>query len=113
MEIKSPYDKTDLLIAAISVETKFKDSVDEIEKKFTDELKNDIAAMDSKVSFNKAVAEHNGISVIDLINSPNMSVLQEQYKSNLFNRAICALESCGLTNKEAWAVMMSGFGLLD
>jgi len=36
-----------------------------------------------KAALNKAVAEHNGISVVDLINSPNMETLIRDYRMHL------------------------------
>jgi len=39
--------------------------------------------LNDKVALNKAVAEHNGISVADLINSPNMEKLIGGYQMHL------------------------------
>jgi len=69
--------------------------------------------MDKK-ALNKAIAESNGISVKDLINSPNYGTLKDEYTFGRIRDVIKLMESnLGLANDEAWAIMAAGIGLVD
>lgn len=56
--------------------------------------------------FNRIVAEHHGISVLDLINSPNFLALQEQYRVFMTTKIHDRLVADGFSDKEAWAILM-------
>ena len=67
----------------------------------------------NKVELNKEVAENNGISVETLINSPNYNVLIEEYKNKLIYDTVAVMKKAGLEDKQAWAIIAQGLGLLD
>jgi hypothetical protein len=69
---------------------------------------------DSHADLNKVIAEFHGIGVMDFINSPNMALLQSAYTEHKLLWAIDVLkDEFGLSNKQAWAMIMMGLGLLE
>jgi len=100
--IKVPYNKLELQIALLDVEKKFEDNKDALEKlvKNLDETYGDNSKKTS------LIADHYGISVIDLINSPNYKTLVEEYDEILAKKIISSLCSdVGLDDIEAWGVI--------
>lgn len=99
-----PYSDLELKIAAIGLANKFEDP--EFVKK-AEEVNNQ-AEQPTKEN----IAKFHGISVKDLIDSPNYKVLVEEYGDHKGKEIIRELEGIGLSNKEAWVVLASIAGLL-
>lgn len=100
MTIKVPYSKTELLLAAITACSKIEENSEEIAAKLK-------KVSDEDISLNESVAKHNGISVLDLINSPNMPYLVEQWRAHCMEQALLVFKEYGLTEKEAWSCVLS------
>ena len=102
-----PYDKMDLLLSLLSIKEEY----------LTEDLENEMSNIgknvSNKVELNKEVAENNGISVETLINSPNYNVLIEEYKNKLIYDTVAVMKKAGLEDKQAWAIIAQGLGLLD
>lgn len=97
--MKVPYSGLELSIALIS-------AVNKLDGK-EDELKKALELIHKPTSnINHEAAKFNGISITDLINSPNMEYMVETYKESCILKGIETLESFGLTNKEAWAAVV-------
>lgn len=103
--INIPYTKLDLMLAAITASAKVEEHGDAMSAKF-EELEKEIRG-ENKAELNKLVAEHNGITVIDLINSTQMEKLINEYKESKFQLSIDIFKSFGFTDKEAWACVLS------
>jgi hypothetical protein len=105
MAINVPYTKLQLLTAGMSASRKMNALGEEV----IDDLANKLNAISSEdaAEFNKEVAASNGISVLDLVNSPNMAHMQEGYREKCLYKAIDILKSLGFTEEEAWACMLS------
>lgn len=106
-----PYDKMTLQIALIGAANKMemylKENGEGSEDKIAEKL-NSLSSASDRAQYNRLTAEHHGISVEALINSPNYVVLQSEYTAHLFNQAVSFLqEGLKLEHKEAWAVLMS------
>jgi predicted esterase YcpF (UPF0227 family) len=101
MVLNLPYTKMELMLACITAMPKVEEHAIELEGRL-----NQLHDID-KVSINEAVAMQNGISMLDLINSPNMAYLVEQYKSDRMHEAVKIFVEFGLTEKEAWACLLS------
>lgn len=104
MNIKVPYSKLELLLAAIHAGDKLgrlgKESEDIIKDKLTR------LSPDDNKSKNAEIAEFHGISVQDLINSPNMVYMSSQYDHHLVNQSIEILKSFDFSDKESWAILL-------
>jgi len=107
-EITCPYDKITLQIALLGLETKMAD--DTLAEKINSRLSDFL--IDDKAVLNKKIAEHNGIEVIDLINSPNYETLTQEFSKTLIHKAIDILKEETFTDKEAWALVAIGTGIL-
>lgn len=105
MAINVPYTKLQLLTAGMSANRK----MNALGEEGIDELANKLNAISSgdTAEFNKEVAASNGITVLDLINSPNMALMQEEYREKCLYKAIDILTALGFTEEEAWAVMLA------
>ena len=56
---------------------------------------------------NKRIADHNGVSVEVLINSPNNATLKIEYASHMMQKVIDAIKTeFGLEDREAWAIIL-------
>jgi hypothetical protein len=96
--MKIPYTELELRVALIS-------AVSKVEERET-ELREALEIIHSKEkNINHETAKFNGISVPELINSPNMEYMIDAYKESCIMKAIEALEGFGLSKKEAWAVI--------
>ncbi len=109
---KVPYTKLELRTAlhALCIDESTEELVDKVNKKFKE--KHNIV-LENKSELNKQVAENNGITVIDLINSPNYDRLTDEFKFDMLHSMVDILIEEGLNNKEAWALITLGLGLLD
>lgn len=107
-EMVCPYDKITLQIALLGLEKKMAD--DTLAKRVNSRLSDFL--IEDKAELNKQIAVHNGIEVIDLINSPNYETLREEFSQTLIRRAIVILKEESFTDKEAWALVAIGTGIL-
>lgn len=107
-EMVCPYDEITLKIALIGLERKIAD--ESLAKKVNSRLSEFL--VEDKSVLNKRIAKHNGIEVSDLINSPNYVTLKEEYSQTLVLKAIAVLKEETFTDKEAWALVALGTGLL-
>ena len=107
--IKCPYDETTLKLALLGLDKKMED--EELTKKISIRLSESLPAYD-KIELNKKIAQYNGISVLDLINSPNYDTLKQEYYQNIINKAIVILKEESFTDKEAWALITLSTGIL-
>lgn len=105
MAINVPYTKLQLLVAGMSASSKMNALGEEV----IDDLANRLNAISSgdPAEFNKAVAASNGITVLDLINSPNMALMQDDHRERCLHKAVDILKSLGFTDEEAWAIMLA------
>lgn len=68
---------------------------------------------DGKSGLDRMVAEYHGISVEKLLNSPNYNTLCREYEENILKKLSKKLvEKFGITDKEAWALIVYGLGLV-
>lgn len=100
MTIQVPYNQFDLTLANLSALSKLTD--EDLQKKIMEEFE---PIIDTN-NLNEKVAKFHGISVKDLIDSPNLTTLIELYKEHTFSEGIKIFEKYGLTHKEAFAVML-------
>jgi len=107
-EMKCPYDEITLKLALLGLESKMADDTlaNKINARLSDFLISDKAEMNQKI------AKHNGIEVVDLINSPNYTTLKEEFSQTLLLKAISILKEETFTDKEAWALVAVGTGTL-
>lgn len=109
--MKLPYSKLDLLVALLSIKED-KISVEKGEEITEEILERRLPSDNARI--NILIAEHNGISVIDLINSPNYQTLCQEYVDSVYTELVTKLaEAFELTEKQAWAGMAAAQGLLD
>lgn len=67
-----------------------------------------------KETNNATIAEFHGISVLDLINSPNYPLLITQYQLSSLEKGVKFLsEEIGLTELQTWALVAVGMGLIN
>lgn len=99
MTVKIPYSKLELQLASIRAFIKL-EKVEDI-----DDLQKRLEGIDSP-DLTQAVAAHYGIAVSELINSPNMPYMVEQWKLHCTEKAVKVLEEYGLTNVEAWSFIL-------
>ena len=107
-KIKCPYNKIEMLTALSSVEKLLEGKEEAIAERLSS-----MGAQhnDSHAGLNRDIAEFHGISVMDFINSPNMALLQAAYTEHKLLWAIDVLkDEFGLSNKQAWAMVMMGLG---
>lgn len=91
--MECPYNEFELKMALISLTD---EQIDQVNKLKTEDIQID----------NKRIAEFHDISVLDLINSPNYALLCEKYKELELMKVKAQLESIGLSNKQAWALLV-------
>lgn len=100
--MKIPYSKNELLIALTGIDEK------KLSKEILEKLKKEL---DTSVPKNPAevklkMAEHHGISVEVLVNSPNYKILAEEYQVYSMHSVIKKIvEMTDLTVKQAWALL--------
>jgi hypothetical protein len=106
--IKCPYDALTLQIAMLGAANK----LDAFEKKNGEgstlqRLESLNLSTPPAGELNKQAAAHHGITVEQLINSPNYATLKTEYAEHMVERVMTALKSeFGFEDKEAWALMM-------
>ena len=106
--IHIPYSKFELTFALGTAG----DILEPKQKELTEKVNAIAAEPENKM---KAVAEFIGISLNDLINSPNMDKLIQQFDDYKRDQVMIILKELGLSDKEAWAVFVYIFNphLLD
>ena len=101
--INMPYTILELQLAALDInEEQFK--IPEILE--INELIN------NKQAINKAVANDNGIDIIDLINSPNYNVLLNEFIEKQIIKVKDSLIKNGFNDKTAWAIIAIANGII-
>jgi len=99
-----PYSALELNIALLSIESKLtEETIDGI----TNAVNAAIPRVKSHAELNKAVADYNGISLEQLINSPNMTAMVKEYQAYNCKKVIANIEKLGFTNKESWALLVT------
>ena len=97
MSVKCPYDELTLKIALISITEEQYALLEKAPANFN--------IPQSKVELNKAVADRNGMPMLDLLQSPNYTILMEEYSTFQVHNLIEDLEKRGFTNKQAWGIL--------
>lgn len=106
-----PYDEMTLKIALITASSKFEAFEKANGTAYRDEIVGSLATENK--SINAAVAEHHGIAVEQLINSPNYQLLKTEYMNGLMLKFMESLKlKLNLTDKEAWAMLCVATGVL-
>lgn len=109
MKISCPYSALELQMAMISAANKFEAYEKEHgEASVTKQLAAlpGMPAAKSRAEYNQIVADHHGISVDVLVNSPNYEKLQSEHTESIVGHTIRFLETTfGFDNKEAWAIV--------
>lgn len=107
--MRIPYDKFQLTLALLEVFRN--DNLEEKLKLLDDEVfqLEDL----NKAVLNKKVAENNGISVLDLINSPNYTTLVGEYQEESMKEGVSKMrEILDITDIQAWALFAHAVGLI-
>lgn len=110
--MKFPYSKLELQISLLGVDNKkfTEEKFREIEEEFKDVVEN----FSKKASLNRVIAEYQGITVEQLVNSSNYQVLCEEYTLSLLEKVVeKTAEKFEVTEKQAWAMIAMSMGLLD
>lgn len=106
--MKLKYSEIELKIALRAVENKLEDDVElptkfeEVINKYCDSTK--VEPVD--------VANHNGITTLELANSPNRTALIQEYTELKTRSLIEDIKNIGFTDKEAWALFCKGTGVI-
>ena len=111
MDVQCPYNELQLKIALIAASDKLADV--NLQEKILSKIKETPNITEDKAIFNKNIADFNGISVADLINSPNYETLKSEYASTLFYKILNIYKDFNFTDKEAWALLCLSFGKLS
>jgi hypothetical protein len=108
--LNCPYSKLELMTSVMGIsEEESKQIEEKMEKDFESfakelESQNDMAVRHTKC------AEFHGITREEYFNSPNMETLMKMYSENLINMLIQKLQECGMTDRQAWYVVLKGLG---
>lgn len=96
-----------LQIAMLSAAPKIEKFVEEKgEDAFATALESLAPGITDVAILNQKAAEHHGISIETLVNSPNMTTLRDEYRNSLFFKMMDYLkENLAFTDKEAWAIV--------
>ncbi|TSC83265.1 MAG: hypothetical protein G01um101419_95 [Parcubacteria group bacterium Gr01-1014_19] len=109
MEI--PYNEWELKMALCGVPKEMGDGESEKVKKLLAEIERQVP--DSKKELNQKVAEANGITVKDLIDSPNYKVLIQDHLSQATRNLVEEMKKeFNITDIQAWAVIAAGLRLI-
>lgn len=106
--IKVPYSLMELRAALIIFDEK------DLDEKKMNELAAEFDSVLSADDHNQRIAEYHGISVEQLINSPNYKALCGEYGESVVKEFAKKLkEKFEITDKEAWALVFFCLGLLN
>ena len=88
--------------------------MEKITEKKVDELRDEFPVPpEGKSGLDNAIAKHYGISVEKLTSSPNYNTLCQEYEEDIIQQLAKKLvEKFGITDKEAWALIVYGLGLV-
>lgn len=114
VKIVVPYSDIDLRIALVGLGLRFDEKkADKKKSKFMAEI-DKIDFPNSKKELNASVANHNGISIGQLISSLNYEALCNEYMQTKIKEAIKLFVGIyGVTEKEAWAGLALSLGLIE
>jgi len=102
MQLK--YSEIELKTALLTIpEDKLNEVVKNLIEKFSE-----ASAPKDKAELNKVIAEFHGISVLDLINSPNYDRLTQEWGDSYYQRIIDIIMESGLNHKQASAILYNG-----
>jgi len=107
--MKIPLKPEELRLALLSLpmEKFTKEKIDELKAEFP-------VPPDGKSGLDRMVSEYHGISVEKLISSQNYNALRREYEENILKKLSKKLvEKFGITDKEAWALIVYGLGLVE
>jgi len=107
-DVTCPYNKMTLQIASMGLEKKL---TEELSNKLAEEI-NKQCDITNEAELKKSCAEHHGITLEMLINSPNYEKLMSEFWRSLFHKTLEVLKSNGFSNEEAWAFVALGTGEL-
>lgn len=102
-----PYKKFEILAAVNLIDEKLLAQGDSIQEALGKILNIELPQLHLQA------AQYHGVTVLDLINSPNYEVLTKSYQETLVSKAIQHLESAGFSNVESWAIICVIYGVLD
>ena len=106
--MKIPYTPFELRIALLNLDE------NKLDEKKMNEIKDELGSPpEDQKDLNKKIAEHHGISVEKLVDSPNYGILCQEYKEDILYQIVKKLvEKFDITEKEAWAIMVHSLGFL-
>ena len=108
MDIKVPYDELSLKIALMGASNKLEK--EGLQEQLLSKLSK--FTVNTMADYNIKVAEFHGISLADLINSPNYETLKSEYAKNGIDFILNVYKDAGFEDKEAWALVCVGLGQL-
>lgn len=109
MNISIPYDEITLKTAAISASSKLeKEGIQEI---ILDKISQ--ISPQSMSEFNIKSAEFHGITLSELVNSPNYEILKNEYATHNLSLIRNIYKESGFNDKESWALICLGLGKLN
>lgn len=103
VELKCPYSELELNIAMLKLNNSL---TEEMADEIATEVENILGKRaTTPAEFNLAVAKHNGITLEQLVNSPNMEYLVTSFRQYAVNTIFSVLRRKGLSELEVWAVI--------
>lgn len=109
--MRIPYSEIQLHTALIGLKKKLNEENQKKLEELTIEFK--VLLPDEKKSLNQTISQFHGISVEQLINSPNYSILCQEYKEHVLKKLAQSLkEKIGVTDEQAWALIALSIGLI-
>jgi len=100
-----PYERHEIMMALISLDDSILNNTN-----VQDSIRQRLEVKQPELNTNAAT--FHGITVLDLINSPNYQTLIQQYQESLVLGTVEFLESQGYSNLEAWSVICIIFEVL-
>ena len=110
MSIDCPHSELELHVAALGLIEKLKDKeTQQAILNAGDEHKT--VGTDTAKNRKEQAAEYHGITVKDLIDSPNYEKLIKEFVTHTCRKLMSSFKSHGFTDKEAWCLLMGVAGL--
>lgn len=109
MGINVPYDELTLKIALMGASSKLEN--EELQKELLSKI-SDISVK-TMAELNVKVSEFHGITVPDLINSPNYEKMKAEYANHNLALIRNIYLDAGFSDKESWALVCLGLGQLN
>lgn len=110
MALKCPYDKLSILIALGQVpeEIMTDENGEKLHNLFAGKFPKDLAEK------KKLIASSNGITVMELINSPNYEKLVEEYEDEAITSIRTEVKTLfGFTDEQSWGIILTVTGQLN